>query len=224
MSRSNSNPPSRNSAHRSAAPVRKSRGGMLLGVFLGLLLGVVCAFGVVWYINKTPLPFADKTARPEKSETSPAAAAPAVVPPSLPGKPGDKAIEGGREKPRFEFYKILPGSQEATPGAAGMAEQKPGAEPPNAESAASAVVERYYLQAGAFQKAADADNLKAKFALMGLETSVQEVNLPDKGVMHRVRVGPFGKLEEMNRVRTQLSQNGIQATVVKVKENNAAAQ
>jgi cell division septation protein DedD len=40
--------------------------------------------------------------------------------------------------------------------------------------------------------------------------------------MHRVRVGPFVKPEEMNRVRTQLSQNGIQASVVKAKEVPAA--
>ncbi|MCX7171328.1 MAG: SPOR domain-containing protein, partial [Proteobacteria bacterium] len=66
--------------------------------------------------------------------------------------------------------------------------------------------------------AADADNLKAKLALIGLEASVQEVNVPDKGLMHRVRVGPFAKTDEMNRVRTQLAQNGIQATVVKAKE------
>jgi cell division protein FtsN len=35
--------------------------------------------------------------------------------------------------------------------------------------------------------------------------------------MHRVRVGPFASPDEMNRARTQLSQNGIQATLVKVK-------
>ena len=81
-----------------------------------------------------------------------------------------------------------------------------------------APVEIFFLQVGAFQKAADADNLKAKLALTGLETSVQEVSIPEKGTMHRVRVGPFRSPEEMNKARTLLSQNGVQGTVVKSKE------
>jgi cell division protein FtsN len=76
----------------------------------------------------------------------------------------------------------------------------------------------FYLQVGSFQKAADADNLKAKLALTGLYASVQEVNIPDKGTMHRVRVGPFRDPDEMNRARALLAQNGVQASVVKQKE------
>lgn len=203
---------------RSAATQRKSRGGTLLGMFLGLLLGLLCAFGVVWYLNKTPLPFLDKAVRPEKGEVKPAGEPPqqAGLPQQLPGKPGDKAINNATDKPRFEFYKILPGSQEATPAAA-AADAKPATAPPP-DGQLAPVTEHFYLQAGAFQKPADADNLKAKLALMGLETSVQEGNMPDKSVMYRVRVGPYAKPEEMNRVRNQLAQNGIQASVVKVKE------
>ncbi|TRZ92452.1 MAG: SPOR domain-containing protein, partial [Rhodocyclaceae bacterium] len=158
---------------------------------------------------KMPLPFQDKASRPEKAETKPATAQQAPQP--LPGKPGDKV----EEKPRFEFYKILPSGQEPAP-AAGDTKQQQASPPPVVAPASSN--EAFYLQAGAFQKAADAENLKAKLALMGLETSLQDVNVPDKGVMHRVRVGPFAKLEDMNRVRNQLSQNGIQATVIKIKD------
>ena len=91
-------------------------------------------------------------------------------------------------------------------------------------SSATASGEVFYLQACAFQKSTDADNLKAKLALMGLETSVQEVNVPDKGLMHRVRVGPYAKPEDMNRVRNQLAQNGIQASVVKARDSAAVPQ
>nr|MBP6637630.1 SPOR domain-containing protein [Sulfuritalea sp.] len=76
----------------------------------------------------------------------------------------------------------------------------------------------FYLQVGAFQKAADADNLKAKLALTGLYASVQEVVIADKGTMHRVRVGPFRDPDEMNRARALLAQNSVQASVVKQKE------
>ncbi|MFA7281061.1 MAG: SPOR domain-containing protein [Sterolibacterium sp.] len=199
---------------RNSKRQQRQRGGTLLGVFLGLVIGVLIAFGVVWYLNKTPLPFLDKLSRPEKPEAKPGAAT--QTPQSLPGKPGDKVSE----KPRFEFYKILPSGQEAAPAAAdAKAQPNP---VPAAADAPLPPIETLYLQAGAFQKPADADNLKAKLALMGLEASVQEVNIPDKGLLHRVRVGPFVKPEEMNRVRTQLSQNGIQASVVKAKETPAA--
>lgn len=198
-------------AYARSVPPRKIHGGTLIGLFIGLVVGVLIAFGVVWYLNKMPLPFQDKQSRPEKAEAKPA---PAGAPPqALPGKPGDKLDE----KPRFEFYKILPSGQEPAP-ASGDAKPPapPAAQPPAGVPAQSG--EAFYLQAGAFQKSTDADNLKAKLALMGLETSLQEVNVPDKGVMHRVRVGPFAKLEDMNRVRNQLSQSGIQATVIKIKD------
>jgi cell division protein FtsN len=183
-------------------------------MFIGLVIGVGIAFGVVWYLNKTPLPFQDKTPRAEKQE--PAAGQAAKEPQPLPGKPGDKVAE----KPRFDFYKILPGEQQATPQGAAPAAPPAGEKPgqaPQAQTPPAAATELLFLQAGAFQKPQDADNLKAKLAMLGLEAGVQEVAVPDKGTMHRVRVGPFASPEEMNRVRNQLSQNGVQATLVKVK-------
>ncbi|HQW19841.1 MAG TPA: SPOR domain-containing protein [Rhodocyclaceae bacterium] len=205
-----------NRSHRIATP-HMSRGGTLLGIFLGLLIGLLCAFGVIWYLNKTPLPFLDKTARPEKSDKPVGEASQqAVQPQQLPGKPGDKVINGSNEKPRFEFYKILPGAQEATPGTvAGDAKPVAAVTPQDGQSAP--VEEVFYLQAGAFHKPAEADNMKAKLALMGVETSVQETNMPDKSLMYRVRVGPYTKPEEMNRVRTLLAQNGIQASMAKTR-------
>ncbi len=187
---------------------RRQAGGTILGIFIGLVVGVVIAAGVVLYLNKTPLPFQAKGARPaaEKGDESRPAAVP-VVPEPLPGKPGDKA----QEKPRFEFYKILPGSQEPVP----QAETKPAAP---AAAAPAAAAEALFLQAGAFQSPADADNLKARLALMGVEASVQQVTLAEKGVMHRVRIGPYANPDQMAKVRTLLAQNGIQASVVRVKD------
>jgi len=201
-------PPRKNPVGHEYPLGNKSSGGTLIGLFIGLVLGVLIAFGVVWYLNKMPLPFQDKASRPEKAEAKPATAQ--QTPQQLPGKPGDKV----EDKPRFEFYKILPSGQEPAPATGDPKQQA--AQPPAAAAAPSS--EAYYLQAGAFQKTADAENLKAKLALMGLETSLQDVTVPEKGVMHRVRVGPFAKLEDMNRVRNQLSQNGIQATVIKIKD------
>ncbi|MGE5468078.1 MAG: SPOR domain-containing protein [Ignavibacteria bacterium] len=188
---------------------RKSGGSTLVGVFIGLVIGVLIASGVVWYFNKAPLPFQDKSNRADKPAEAKGAA---KTPEPLPGKPGDKV----GEKPRFEFYKILPGGQEATPGPAAPAASVP-APAPAPEAAPGEV---FYLQAGAFQKPADADSLKAKLSLLGVDVGIQEVSVPEKGTMYRVRVGPYAKLDEMNRVRNQLAQNGIQATVVKAGQKN----
>lgn len=209
--------------HTPQAARKQSRGGTVVGLFIGLVIGLLCAFGVAWYMQKSPFPFQDKASRAERSVAQDPAQQPAA-PLQLPGKPGDKTLNGPGEKPRFEFYKILPGGEVAPPQSGnGQAPQDPASAQP-AEGQAAPVVESFYLQAGAFQKSVDADNLKAKLALMGLETSVLEANVPDKGVLYRVRVGPFAKPEEMNRARNQLSQNGIQASVVKIKEKPAPTQ
>jgi len=134
---------------------------LLLGGFIGLIIGVLIAFGVVLYLNKATLPFQDKSPKPDhdtgiKAQDS--------LP--LPGKPGDKPVE----KPRFDFYKILPGTQEATPGNTSTTPPMEG----QGQSQPPAPMDQFYLQVGAFQKPADADNLKAKLALMGVEASVQE--------------------------------------------------
>lgn len=183
----------------------KSGGGTLLGIFIGLVIGVVIAAGVVWYLNRTPLPFQEKGTRPAPAERG-GEARPAATPEPLPGKPGDKVAE----KPRFEFYKILPGSQESLPQAADEKAAPAAAPKPAAEA--------LFLQAGAFQKPADADNLKARLALMGIEAVIQQVTLPDKGVMHRVRIGPYASPDEMAQARSLLAQNGIQASVVRVRD------
>ncbi|HUW39079.1 MAG TPA: SPOR domain-containing protein [Rhodocyclaceae bacterium] len=202
--------------NKPSSPRRRQGGGTLLGLFMGLVVGVLIAFGVVWYLNKSPFPFVEKGARDERADAKSAAGAQPAQPLPLPGKPGDKVDD----KPRFDFYKILPGNQEATPTtpdqAAPAARSSPGVAPPAAKpSAPAAASESFYLQAGAFQKSGEADNLKAKLAMMGLETDVQVVQLAGQGTVYRVRVGPYSKPEELNRVRAQLSQNGIQATVVK---------
>jgi cell division protein FtsN len=196
---------------------RRSRGNTLLGIFLGLVLGVLISLGVVWYMNKMPLPFRDRAPRADRVTNGDGESG--GVPKALPGKPGDKVGGKDGEKPRFEFYKILPGSQDAAtspkPAEPKSVEVKPADAKAGNDKAASG--EPLYLQVGAFQKPTDADNLKARLALIGLDASVQEVDIADKGRMYRVRTGPFATTDELNRARGQLSQNGIQTAPTKGK-------
>ena len=72
----------------------------------------------------------------------------------------------------------------------------------------------YLLQVGSFPNAVDADNLKARLAMLGLEASVQVAEVPDKGVWHRVHMGPYASREEVKNVQLILKQNGISATPI----------
>src|SRR5215218_709018 len=190
------------------APARKSSGGksgagsLLVGILIGLLMGLGIALAVAWYINKMPTPFVNRAMPPLKGEP---------LKHSDASKGDDKTAKSADGKPRFDFYKILPGSEEpVTEQQFKDAQIKPAPEK-----------ETFYLQAGAFQNAPDADNLKARLALVGIAAAVQTTTLPDKGVWHRVRVGPYTSIEELNRARDTLKQNGVETTLIKVRETPA---
>ena len=192
---------------------------MLMGIVIGLVLGILIALSVAIWLNRAHTPFIDKS--------PPVVALPTITPrPSPP--PAARNEKSEPEKPRFEFYQILPGDKSVgskeerpAPGAAPAAKTTtPPAEQksvvkPDAPVAKSNSAETVYLQAAAFQNATDAENLKAKIAFSGFEAIVRAVNLPDKGTLYRVRLGPYKNPEEVNRIKTALSQNGIGAAVVK---------
>jgi cell division protein FtsN len=187
------------------APPSRSGGSFLFGLFVGLLLGLGIALGVAFYLNKTPLPFVDRL----KSATGKDAPAEPAKPPAVAGMP--QGLPKG-EKPKFDFYKILPGSEEPVT----EREIKEAAKSAKAQPEAARGV--YFIQAGSFQNPSDADNQKAKIAILGFESTVEPTPLPDKGTWYRVRLGPYGTLEELNQVRRTLAQNGIDASLVKLKD------
>jgi len=202
-------------------------GGFLLGMFVGLLVGLVIALGIALYLNKTPIPFMSRTPGTENAKVPgkpPALAgmpqsgsAPATAPVPAPKAPAAKTAE----KPRFDFYKILPGGEEPV-SERELRERLRAAAAAAAKSQPAAAQDVYFIQAGAFQNPADADNQKARLAILGFESNVEPTNLPDKGTWYRVRLGPYTKVDELNKVRQSLAQNGIDANLVKLK-NPASA-
>lgn len=189
---------------------KKAAGGTLVGMFIGLVIGVAIAAGVVFYLNKSPLPFVERAQPPAKAEGQAAANS---QPLALPGKPGDPVPEK-----RFQFYDILPGKADAVPDKAPKPDAKK--EEPKKEEKKEELKESkesktpLFLQAGSFSTAQDADNQKAKLAFMGLEAVVQQVMIQDK-TFYRVRVGPYTKIEELNKVRADLAKSGIEAQLAK---------
>ena len=192
---------------------RSMRGGVVLGIFLGLILGLAIAAAVAFYLARAglssplPVPGASKDAARANKTDMPATA-------------------GAPEKPRFDFYKILPGAEEPRIGSERKSSDK-ATERPGDKSAPDTVAkagppagavkpaDRMWLQAGAFASQSDAESLKARLALAGWEAAVQSATLPDQGVRYRVRVGPFDNTDEVNRVKGELGKSGFDAAVIK---------
>lgn len=202
---------------RSQPAKKKSGGGTLIGMFIGLVLGVVAAAGVVLYLNKSPLPFNKQVLAGNGAQSN---AAQPAQPMALPGKPGDPIPEK-----RFQFYDILPGKADAVPEKAAKPEvQKEESkkdelkkEEKKEELKKEEVKESktpLFLQAGSFSTAQDADNQKAKLAFMGVEAVIQQVMIQDK-TLFRVRVGPYTKIDELNKVRAELAKAGIESQLSK---------
>jgi cell division protein FtsN len=191
--------------HTNSSIFAKSKSTLLLGVLIGYALGLLSAIGTWMYINQAPSPFISQ----DKVADS-AAAKSAVTQTERPAQSSGmeaKPANAPDAKPRFEFYKILPDAEEPVP----EHRIKQAAQRTSSQ-------DKYFLQAGSFQNADDADNMKAKLAMLGVEASVQAANLPEKGTWHRVRVGPFSSVADSNRVRASLQQSGVQSSLVKIHE------
>lgn len=166
------------------------------GIIIGLLLGLSIAIGVALYINKGPSPFVEKF--------QPASPAPAAVV----KKGGNTTAKAPDPKLEFDFYKILPGWEEAV------------TDRDFNRKASPATKEIYYLQVAAFPNPSDADNLKARLALSGIESKIQTATLPDGKIWHRVRVGPFSEKNELSDSRAALNSINLDANLIKVRESN----
>jgi cell division protein FtsN len=181
---------------RSDKPAR-TRGNTLLGIFVGIVIGTLGALIVVWAMNRSPSPFVNKAQLP------PDAGAKAAEPAPLPAKPGDPPAQN-----RFEFYDILQGKSTPQPAkapAAGSAGETKSAARTTAPESGD-----YYLQAGSFQTAKDAENFRASLALMGMEASIQPATVEGKQ-WYRVRLGPYTQFEEARKARVELAKGGIEA-------------
>ncbi|HYP68933.1 MAG TPA: SPOR domain-containing protein [Thiobacillaceae bacterium] len=158
------------------------------GFALGLVAGLALALAVTLAVTRNN-PF---VAAP------PAPVAP-VEQPATPAKPGSPA-----EAPTYDFYKSLPA------GTSANVNSNPNPNP-NAETPAP----QFWLQAGAFQDPEEADNMKAKLALLGVEADIESAELADKGTIYRVRIGPLQTQEELDATRKRLTDNAIAAEPVK---------
>lgn len=200
-----------------AKPKAPSKGSpFLTGLLVGFLLGVAASLALVVFIKGGDNPFtvlsgsnkkpvAEQIEESVNAQSATSAEASAVKPEELP------ANQQGDDKTRFDFYNMLPDSESKVSTDEVKIKETPSQ--PAAEYA-------YYLQVGAFQTAEEADNMKATLALQGFESLVQTATIPDKGIWHRVRVGPLKSLDQINKTKADLIKNGFKADLIKVNQEN----
>lgn len=228
--------PPKTAAAKTPPPSKQKPAGkgspLMIGLLMGLLVGIALSLAVAFFVKSggssfqekaVPAPALPAEIKPVQPETPP----PAATPPADAGQissetadPAKKPAEADKKEDRFTFYGIL--TETAPPAPA--AEPKQPTQPPAAAvpdspatpSAPKAAGERYYLQVGAFKTEQEADNTKAKLSLLGLEAVVQTANIPDKGILHRVRVGPISGGDDLGRIKAELARNGFNAEPVKI--------
>jgi cell division septation protein DedD len=174
----------------------------IASLIIGMVIGVSIAGIVAWYmVKKNPTTF---------NQPSVARELPKPVPQIVIPQPKSTELVPSAEpaQPQFEFYKVLPDKSEGAtaPKLTPMPKSQP--KPPVDATP-------YLVQAGSFQNVDDAEKLKARLALGGFEASIVSVNIPEKGLWHRVRLGPYAGLAAANITIASLKTNGITATAVR---------
>ena len=221
--------------------IQRQRGGTLLGFVLGLVIGLTVALGVAMYVTKVPMPFSNKNQTRSADQDAVEAqknkdwnpngalqskpAAPAVPPdPAAAANTGAAGAAGGAATAGTPGPT---GSSGATPPAANMPAPAVTADPPIAapapaatpqpatKAAASSDPFTYFVQAGAFKSAADADAQKAKLSMMGIEAKVSEREQAGRAIF-RVRSGPFDDKEQAEKIKSRLDASGMDAALVRV--------
>jgi cell division protein FtsN len=187
----------------------------LTGLLIGFLLGVAASLGVVMFVKGGESPFANQSSTEvaksvaEKMKSKMNAEEETTDATQLP--PTENPVDNNEET-RFDFYTILPGNESKVSKEEEIKIKEEAPEP--------AAPKSYFLQVGAFQTGEEADNMKAKLALQGFEAVVQTATIPDKGVWHRVRVGPLYDLDQINKSKSDLLKNGFKADLIKVTIEN----
>jgi cell division protein FtsN len=210
----------------------RQRGGFLIGFVVGLLVGLAAALGVALYVTKAPVPFVNKV--PARSPTQDAAEAeknrnwdPNSALAGRNPAPGSSAsgTVGSSETPvQAEPLPTASAPQRAPRTAAlGASSATTAAAPPTprATPAAPATLNggpfSYYVQAGAYSRSEDAEQQRAKLAMLGMQSRLTEREQAGR-MVYRVRVGPFERREDAEATKEKLSGSGVDAALVAVQK------
>lgn len=242
--------------------MKKQRGGTLLGLVIGGLVGLAIALTVAVYVTKVPVPFLNKSpvyspdsdaaeARKNKdwnpnaplAGKNPARAAPSASgdltlppePPTARSVPDPVLVPEDPKKPERVVKPPKTATAPATPAPvpaptpAPTVATKP-AKPSSADPLGDLAKARsespafssgtsdpfnYFIQAGAYRTPEDAEQQRARLLLLGMQAKVTEREQAGRTV-YRVRVGPFDKKDDADRIKDRLDNNSIETALVRV--------
>jgi cell division protein FtsN len=186
------------------ASARRRKGGRSqhgTPAWLWLLSGILVGLGLAYYLwskGYIPQPQADSAA----TETSSQQASPADVDEVAP------VSEEPRKSP-YDFFTVLPEMEVVVPEQELSGQNRTAQAPATTQDSGS-----YLLQVGSFREKSDAEQLKARLALLGITARTQSVTVND-ATWHRVRVGPVSGVRAADEMRTRLANNGIESLVMK---------
>jgi cell division protein FtsN len=220
---------------------KAQRGGFAVGLIIGLLIGLALALGVALYVTKVPVPFVNKVpqrtpsqdaAEAEKNKNwdpnsplygknpaKPNTAASGVVQPLPPTAPTTATVAPPPTTSAATASPRASAPPSARDPAAILADKPQLPPPPKLAGAASGAAGpdpfSYFVQAGAYGRTEDAEQQRAKLAMLGLEGKLTEREQAGKTV-YRVRVGPFDKKADAEAAKDKLASSGVEAALVRV--------
>lgn len=210
---------------------QRQGGSTLYGVLAGLLIGLMVAAAVAFYVTQAPMPFVDRATRESAQAPLPdprnapdpnralygrdgAAGTPANGPTATTPAPLPGVTPAPSEAPSGDalgaLIATLPSVNEPQESAAQGRDRPPAPAPVQPGAAGGS----YFLQVGSYRVLEDAEALRARILLLGMPVEIQRAEVNGLQV-NRVRVGPFSRLDDMNRTRARLGQENIVSTVVR---------
>lgn len=205
------------------------RGGTFLGFILGLVLGLAIALGVAVYVTKVPVPFMNKSQSRSAEQDAAEAKKNKDWDPNAPlyGKnPAKSGAAGEADAPTSSPSPATPPAPAVSsspasapvPAVAVPAVVDPKAKDPLGDLAkAKTDPFNYFIQTGAFRTEDDAQAQRAKLALGGMDAKVSEREQAGR-MVYRVRVGPYDKREEADKIKDKLEASGYDTVVVRVQK------
>ena len=186
-------------ARRKAAT--RSRGRAGTPAWMWLATGILIGLGLAWYLFAKGMIPQPEPPEPQAAETAQESASSEEIAPA----------EQEQKTSRYDFFTVLPEMEVVVPEQELSRQTRPEAP---AEARAQTDVEQYILQVGSFQERADAEQRKARLALMGESATIQTVTVND-ATWHRVRVGPVSGARRAEDIRNRLADSGIDSLVMK---------
>jgi len=186
---------------RDYKPRRKPKGAFSgwIGVALGLVAGLAVA-ALVYVKDHKPPTSATQLTKSEKKRPRNAE--------QPPHPDGAGATAGDDSGTSYDFYSSLPKFEVVVP-------EKEKDVRPDIRAVPETRRGTYVLQAGSYKNFADADRVRAKLALQGVESKVQKVSV-DNDTWHRIRIGPISDLNQLNRLRAVLRKADVDVLVIRV--------